>query len=73
MERKILTLITLLIMLFFLCAPTLIVYARISRSNENANVIRYTQLLLSRKGGYTGPIDGQCNTPTQQAIGKYKG
>lgn len=71
--RNILTTITLIIVIIMLCAIPWRAYARRSQIHENANLIRYTQFLLSRKGFYTGPIDGGCNIQTQQAIEKYKG
>jgi hypothetical protein len=71
--RKILTAITLIIIIIVLCALPWTVYARRSQIHENATLIRYTQLLLSHKGFYTGPIDGECNIQTQQAIEKFKG
>jgi hypothetical protein len=58
--------------LIFICYPPFIVYARAKRSNENAQVMRQTQTLLSRAGKYMGPIDGQCNLQTQEAIKLYK-
>jgi hypothetical protein len=71
-ERKILITIILIIIVIILSAPPRIVYARRSQIHENATLIRCTQLLLSRKGSYTGPIDGECNIQTQEAIKEYK-
>jgi hypothetical protein len=72
MDLKNLTSTVILMLLFFLYPP-FVVYARISLTYENANIVRDAQLLLSLKGFYTGPLDGLCKTQTQQAIEKYKG
>jgi hypothetical protein len=71
MERKIghivILISTLILMLIFICFPPLAVYARISQTTENVNFVRYTQILLSLKGFYTGPLDGlatRCVTPS---------
>ena len=52
--------------------PPFIVYAYNSNAFDNANVVRDTQLLLSLNGFYTGPLDGQCNAQTKQAIEQYE-
>jgi hypothetical protein len=55
-------------MLLCVCVPPIVVYARRSQTSENVNGIRYTQIILKLNGVYTWPIDGRCNTLTQQAI-----
>lgn len=64
-------LIRLKVALFILFALPVLVFAYDKQTTDNTNVVRYTQLLLSLNGFYTGPLDGQCKTQTRQAIGTY--
>lgn len=57
---------------FFIILPTSFIITRNVYALENTNVVRDIQLLLSLHGLYTGPIDGQCNDQTKQAITQYQ-
>ncbi len=73
MRRKLITGILWVLFIVGLSAPPLYAYrANNPKDAINiANVVRDTQLLLSLSGFYAGPLDGQCNAQTREAIEKY--
>ncbi|MGC2224596.1 MAG: hypothetical protein WA624_20700 [Methylocella sp.] len=73
MIGKLITGILWVIFIVGLSAPPLYAYRanNIKGAINIANVVRDTQLLLSLSGFYAGPLDGQCNAQTREAIEKY--
>jgi|GEM_PF-3940836 hypothetical protein len=64
--------VTAFILIICIFVPALTLHIYNGYAFDNANVVRDTQFLLSLNGSYTGPIDGQCNAQTKQAIAQYQ-
>jgi hypothetical protein len=64
---------TMLSALFFVLLIEIFVLVKTVHALDNTNAIRDAQLLLTLKRLYTGPIDGQCNTKTREAIADHEG
>jgi hypothetical protein len=60
------------VLVLFLFGWPLFTYAYQKSAIHGANLARDIQLLLSLKGLYAGPVDGQCDKETKLAIEKFE-